>query len=55
MSGVLDKCVAETLAVVDAVHTAYKESGVPFSWFWDAMNKQAEKEKIEQGEAEGNV
>ena len=52
MSGPLDKSVKETLDVIDAVHTAYKESGVPFSWFWEAMNKQAEKEKIEQEEVE---
>ena len=52
MSGPLDKSVAKTLAVIGAVHTAYKESYVPFSWFWEAMNKQAEKEKIEQGKTE---
>ena len=45
MSGPLDKSVAETLAVIDAVHTAYKENGVPFSGFWEAIKKQAEKEK----------
>ena len=53
MSSILDKSVAETLAVINAVNTAYKESGVPFSWFWEAMNKQAEKEKNK--EAEGIV
>lgn len=53
MSSILDKSVAETLAVIDAVHTAYKESGIPFSGFWEAMNKQAEKEKNK--EAEGIV
>lgn len=52
MSGPLDKSATETLDVIDAVHTAYKESGVPFSWFWEAMNKQAKKEKIEQGKTE---
>ncbi len=52
MSGPLDKSVAETLAVIDAVNTAYKENGVPFSGFWEAINKQAEKEKIEQGKTE---
>lgn len=52
MSGPLDKSVAETLAVINAVHIAYKESGVPFSWFWEAMNKQAEKEKKEREQTE---
>ncbi len=50
MSSILDKSVAETLAVIEAVHTAYKESDVPFSRFWDAMNKQAEKEKNRDAE-----
>ena len=48
----MDKSVAKTLAVIDAVHIAYKGSGVPFSWFWEAMNKQAKKEKREQEETE---
>ena len=51
MSSILDKSVAETLAVIEAVHTACKENDVPFSWFWDAMNKQAEKEKNKEAEA----
>jgi len=51
MSGPLDKSVAETLAVINAVHIAYKGSGIPFSWFWEAMNKQAEKEKNKEVEA----
>jgi hypothetical protein len=51
MSGPLYKSVAKTLAVIGAVHTAYKESGVPFSWFWEAIKKQAEKEKKGQAEA----
>ena len=50
MSGPLDKTVVETLAVLSAVHTAYKESYVPFSWFWEAIKKQAEKEKKGQTE-----
>jgi hypothetical protein len=50
MSSILDKSVAETLAVIEAVHTAYKESDVPFSGFWEAMNKQAEKEKNKEAE-----
>jgi len=45
MSSILDKSVAETLAVIEAVHTAYKENGIPFSGFWEAIKKQAEKEK----------
>lgn len=47
----LDKSVAETLAVIYAVHTAYKERGVPFSWFWEAIKKEAEMELKKEAEA----
>ncbi len=47
----LDKSVAETLAVIDAVHTAYKESGIPFSGFWEAIKKEAERELNKEAEA----
>lgn len=51
MSSPLDKSVAETLAVINAVHIAYKGSGVPFSWFWEAIKKEAEMELKKEAEA----
>lgn len=51
MSGVLDKCVAETQAVINAVSIAYKECDIPFSWAWEAINKEAEKELNKESEA----
>ena len=48
----LGKTVTDTLAVIDAVDVAYSGIGIPFSSFWEAMDKQAEKEKREQEEEE---